>query len=327
MATLKELARLSKASIRTVARVVHRKGYVGAKTRERIEGAIAELGYEPDLAARSLRTRRSFEIAVVVPTADEIHMDKLAAAERQLRGAGYRLRVFFEGQGTPPEWKALFKHLHASKPAGVLFLPALPPAGLEGASGLGKAGIPYVLMDLVTGNHPGVRIDRPQGVYEAVRHLIASGRKRIAFVGPGEAQSRSRLAGYRRALEEAGLPAIHLECAPEAAEEVRRLGRELADRPEKIDAVQAYTDQVAMGLLAGLHDAGRTVPREIAVVGFDDRRMAMLAWPPLTTVAQPNREVGEAAAAMLLEWIDRGGGPPPVESRTVPTRLVIRESG
>jgi LacI family transcriptional regulator len=327
MATLKEIARLSKASIRTVARVVHGKGYVGAKTRERIQKAIAQLGYQPDLAARSLRTRRSFEIGVVVPIADEIHMEKLAAAERLLRGAGYRLRVFFEHQGDPLEWKQLFEHLHAFKPAGVLFLPALPTIGQELAGGLGRAGMPYILMDPAGSAHPGVRIDRPQGVYEAVRHLIAAGRKRIAFVGPGEAQSKSRLAGYQRALDEDGLSAIHLECMPEDAASIRRLGKELAADPRKIDAIQAYTDLVAMGLLAGLHDAGRSVPGEISVVGFDDRRVAALAWPPLTTVAQPNREVGEAAAQMLMEWIDRGGDAKPPAPRVIPTRLVLRESG
>ncbi|MBL8995571.1 MAG: substrate-binding domain-containing protein, partial [Spirochaetia bacterium] len=170
-----------------------------------------------------------------------------------------------------------------------------------------------------------VAIDRPSGVYEAVHYLWKSGRRRIAFLGPAIG-AETRLAGFNRALSElkAEPILIHGSSRDEAA--VRALPKKLLASDGLPDAVQAYSDIMALHFLAGLHDAGLAVPKQIALIGFDDRKAASLSWPSLTTVAQPTREAGREAALALLSKIRGEKKLNEVISVKLPTRLVIRET-
>jgi DNA-binding LacI/PurR family transcriptional regulator len=176
------------------------------------------------------------------------------------------------------------------------------------------------------GSLHAVRIDRAHGVRMAVRHLSELGHEKIGYLG-GVAD-RSRLDGYEAEVAELGIEPIVIDTdAWEGEFESGWHGGELFlaldPRP---DAVQVFSDVTAMGFLAFLHEQGLRVPLDVAVVGFDDRQIASVCWPALTTVAQPNHEVGVAAAEILLDKI--GGEPIPAEgwSQTVPTRLVVRDS-
>ncbi|HEY3379480.1 MAG TPA: substrate-binding domain-containing protein, partial [Armatimonadota bacterium] len=162
---------------------------------------------------------------------------------------------------------------------------------------------------------------------EAIHYLARQGRRRIAYLG--QAHSITRLAGYYRALAELGISPLLIEVDDRddeqfsAARDAARRFAELSPRP---DAVQAYSDVMALGFIAGLHDLGISVPGEVAVIGFDDRRMAEVSWPLLTTVAQPSREVGVLAGKILLKKIAQEMRPPEGWTQTLPTRLVVRES-
>lgn len=323
MANLKEIAEAAGTSIRTVARVVHGRGYVGGDSRARIEKAIGELGYVPDLDARALRTRRGREVVIISPNTDELQMAKIEAADKVLRGAGFRVHLLFTDADLASA-PALFESLTHLKASGVILLPvgkALTTALVSYCQG---QQLPVVAIDPPEKVSVSILIDRPRGVEEAVRHLWAQGRRGIAFVGPAEHRSLSRLAGYRKALKELGGMEKHFVVDAQDGEALRRWAQTV--KPAwKGDALIAYSDVVALQILQGLHDSHVVVPEEVALVGFDDRRAAALSWPSLSTVAQPNDTIGEAAAALLLKWMEDPLKVP--VSQTHPTVLRVRESG
>lgn len=321
--TLHDVAHASGVSIRTVKRALSGARYVDSKTRDRVLAVAARLAYEPNLAARALKIGRSLEIGVMLTSTDELYMGKLAAFERTLRREGYSVHIFF----APAETKAadvpeVANALMARRPAGV----GLFPDDLEMVVGgvvdqLNAAGIPTVVLDLRRdASGDGVLVDRPQGVYEAVMYLTRTGRRRVAYLGP--VSDRSRLDGYEKAMLDLGRPPLLIPMHGTVEAAVEQL-LSLQPRP---DAVQTYSDVVAMDVLAALHRRGVRVPAEMAVVGFDDRAFAALSWPKLTTVAHPNSEVGAAGAEILLARIAGRPAPDGRWVRSCPTRLVVRES-
>lgn len=327
MATLKQIARAAEVSIRTVARVLHGGGPVAGATRRRVDAALAELGYRPNRAARRLKAGRSDEIAVLVGTVDELHMAKIAALERALRGRGLGVVLTFwhPGQDAAESLPvtAAFDSALERDPAGlVLFRGRASLADGERARLRRFAG-PCVFVDTPDRQADCVLIDRAHGIAEAVRHLHAAGRRRIAYLGY---RSATRTEGYRRAMRAAGLPPRMLiaESVGAQYEDGLNATRRLLIHRDRPDALQVYSDTMAAGVLAGLHAAGVAVPGDIAVVGFDDRHLARLLWPPLTTVAQPNAAVGAAVAELLLSRLDGAAGAP--RAPRIPTRLVVRSS-
>jgi LacI family transcriptional regulator len=321
--TLKDVAHASGVSIRTVKRALSGVRYVNSKTRDRVLAVAARLKYEPNLGARSLKTGRSFEIGVMLTSMDELFMGKLEAFERTLRPEGYSVHVLF----APAETRAadvpeVATALMARRPAGVgLFPDYLEVVSSGVAERLNAAGIPTVVLDSrreTSGDR--VLVDRPQGVYEAMMHLAQTGRRRVAYLGP--ISDRSRLDGYEKAMRKLGQSPLLVPMHGTVAAAVEQL-LSLQPRP---DAVQTYSDVIAMDVLAALHRRGVRVPAEMAVVGFDDRAFASLSWPKLTTVAQPNADVGVAGAEILLARIAGRPAPGGRWVRTCPTCLVVRES-
>jgi DNA-binding LacI/PurR family transcriptional regulator len=318
---LRDIAQRVGVSIRTVSRAIHNSGYVDPDRRQAILKAAKELGYQPDRAARSLRTGRSFEVVVMSQSMDELRMAVVAAFERALRGKGYSVSMVFGSVGLD-RVEDLIREIRQRRPAGVLVLVHTPSWFAPIADALRDSGVPGVAVDVDDARVDGVCIDRQQGVYEAVRYLHDQGRRRIAYLGPRG--SRNRLDGYDRALAELELAPVYLYA--ESWGDCVRLGREIRRKHPMPDAVQAFSDEWAMRFLASLHEVGARVPDDIALVGFDDRWMASLAWPALTTVAQPTTEAGEAAAELMLARLAADG---PARERRIlrlPTRLVVRET-
>ncbi len=330
--TLEEVAHLAGVSRATVSRVVNGSPRVSPEVRTEVQSAIERLGYVPNRAARSLVTRRSDSIAVVItePTA-RLFSDpffprllrgissELAARDRQLillmpdsaadesRTADYLTAGHVDG--------ALLVSLHANDP--------LPDR-------LSTAGIPIVLV----GRPPkGIRasyvdVDNRQGAQSAVGHLIAGGRRVIATIaGPGDmAAGTDRLAGYRDALAEAGIaPDPALETTADFTQDGGSvaMSRLLATRPD-IDAVFAASDLMAVGALTALAGTGRRVPADVAVVGFDDSPVATSTTPQLTSVRQPIEEMGHEVARLLIAAVEASD---PVPRRVIlATELVRRAS-
>jgi DNA-binding LacI/PurR family transcriptional regulator len=332
MATLRELAAASGVSIRTVNRVLKSTGYVHARTRERVGAAARKLKYKANLAARWLKTGRSHMIAVLTFTGDELRMAQVAALERRLREADFLVSMSFQLETAPPgKTLEVVAEILRQAPAGVVVLGHDPLVGQTLlpllAPVLVRARLPYVLLDPKAFEAPGrtfdsVLIDRDRGIREAVAYLARRGRKRIAFLGTQE--ERSRLDSYESAMRGLGRTPILLDYPGDDDAAIRALGKRLGRR--RPDAVLAHSDYIAMAFIAGLHDAGTRVPEEVAVVGFDDRPAARLAWPALTTIAQPLNEVGRAGAEIILRKIGGERRPAAGWTQIFPTRLVVRET-
>jgi DNA-binding LacI/PurR family transcriptional regulator len=321
--TLEEVAHLAGVSRATVSRVVNGSPRVSPDIRIDVQAAIDRLGYVPNRAARSLVTRRSDSIAVVItePTG-RLFSDpffprllrgissELAARDRQLillmpdttadesRTADYLTAGHVDG--------ALLVSLHADDP-----LPAR----------LAAAGIPTVLVGRPSKANQAsyVDVDNRQGAQSAVAHLVSGGRRVIATIaGPQDmAVGTDRLRGYRDGLADAGIPTDPaLETIGDFTQEggAAAMARILAARPD-VDAVFAASDLMAAGALTALAAAGRRVPADVAVVGFDDSPVATSTTPQLTSVRQPIEAMGREVARLLVDAVEA--------SDLVPRRVIL----
>lgn len=323
---LKEIAALTGLSANTVSRALRGCGYVSTAAREKILAAAQATGYRPNRAARSLRSGGSGEIAVVAPVesgaahGDALFFDKLIGMKEFLLETAYELVPYFLIRGEADRNARTLRHLADTRPAGVILLDgALPVPELAAFPLVRVTGEAFPAGD-------SVAVDRAGGVTAAVRELIRRGRRRIALAmadGAADYTSQSRYRGYRQAMAELNLPEMVL-VALDYARGPYESGRRLAARLDGCDAVIAYSDYLAAGLLAGLRERDIRVPDELAVVGFDDRELAAFTTPRLTTLAQPNREIGQLAAELLLHRL--AAPEAEAEYRQLPMQLILRES-
>jgi DNA-binding LacI/PurR family transcriptional regulator len=312
-ATLDAVAREAGVSRATVSRVVNGSPKVSADVRRSVERAIARLGYVPNPAARSLVTRRSDSVGVVItePT-NRLFNDPFFP--RLLRGisselAARQLQLVLLMPETDRDEERLERYLLSGHVDGVILV------SLHGADPLPgdliARGIPVVI-----GGRPAselaasyVDVDNRDGARSAVRHLVVAGRRRIATIaGPQDmGAGLDRLEGYRDALAEQGLPRDPgLEAIADFTYDggVAAMRGLLEDRPD-LDAVFAASDVMAAGALSVLRAAGRDVPSAVAVVGYDDSPLAEATEPALTSVRQPIEEMGGELVRLLGESIDR----------------------
>ncbi|MBN1555356.1 MAG: LacI family DNA-binding transcriptional regulator [Phycisphaerae bacterium] len=328
---LKDIAEVANVSVRTVARVLNKNGYVSTETRQKVTEAIQRLGYRPNRYARSLRKQQSFEIAVVSWTYDEIHMEKLRALETAIRKRDYSMTLLFDPMKSPADVNHVMEELHNRNPAAVAIINRPPLAEELWTVKLNEAGFAYLFIDSEYARDNSPKTDRQQGIFDAVEYLASTGRERIAYVGTVESSQKvgvARLRGYLQAVKQHHLPDIILPMDThvsrwEAGQAVAEEFRKLTPRP---DAVQMYSDELAMSFMHAIQKAGVRIPEDVAVMGFDDRRAARYASPPLSTVKQPNEELGKVIGELLLRKIN--GEDPPEEgwSPKIRPRLVIRES-
>jgi DNA-binding LacI/PurR family transcriptional regulator len=309
-ATLEQVALLAKVSRATVSRVVNGDRRVGSDARGAVEAAIRQLGYVPNRAARSLVTRRSGSVGVVIPepTAQLFGdpffprilrgiSDALADVEAQL--------VLLMPQGRSDELR-VERYVAAGHVDGVLLV------SLHGADplphDLAARGIPVV----VGGRPPGtgitfVDVDNRRGAAMAVDHLVGIGRRAVATIaGPQDMPAGAdRLAGYHETLGSAGVPVSDrlVEIADFSLEGGRSAMERLLAREPSLDGVFVASDLMAIGALAAIQASGRSVPDDVAVVGFDDSPLASQAQPPLTSIRQPIEEMGREMARLLTQAV------------------------
>ncbi|MGW4662983.1 GH1 family beta-glucosidase [Streptosporangium sandarakinum] len=323
--TLEEVAARAGVSRSTVSRVINGEAAVSPEFRAIVMDAVTELGYVPNSAARSLVTRRTESIALIVPdgarAGDPLFATAVDAAGRELERAGKRVTLMFAG--SPADRNRVERHLAAGHVDGALLLPARGSDPLPGA--LAGTGVPVVSLGRPPAAValPYAGTDDAGGAAAAVGHLLGRGRRRIATIrGPVDlAAARDRFDGYRNALRDA---------AGRSADAVGDLGRasgaaamrELLAADPSLDAVFVAGDLMAVGALHALREAGLRVPEDVAVVGFGDEEDAAYAVPPLTTVRVPWSDQVLAAVRLLLRQI--GGGPS--SSVILPTELVVRSS-
>jgi DNA-binding LacI/PurR family transcriptional regulator len=331
-ATLEGVAKAAGVSRATVSRVVNGSPKVSPENRRAVEAAVSELGYVPNRAARSLVTRRSDSIGVVItePTgrlfSDPFFPRLLRGISASLAAANQQLVLLMPSSASDAERTA--NYLAAGHLDGALLVSLHDHDPLPGR--LHDAGIPMVVSP-----RPGrvmpvsyVDVDNRGGARNAVLHLVAAGCRLIATIaGPSDmAPGVDRLAGYRDALVESGLGTDRkLEAVADFTQDggAAAMERLLAARPD-IDGVFAASDLMAAGALAVLAAAGRRVPEDVAVVGYDDSPVATSTQPQLTSVRQPIEEMGMEMSRLLLNAIERTGHAP--RRVILATELVQRAS-
>ncbi len=335
---IRELARRSGVSTATVSRALNDRAEVSEATRARIRQLASELGYAPNEPARTLVRRRSDTIGLVWDSGQEAQgrhnpflLGMLSAVRTALSEADYHLMLLTTAGADDPD-SAYLQAVRRHNLEGVIVLTTPPDDRCLRA--LAASPVPCAGIDTAfTGPHT-VRVssDNAAGAEAAVEHLHALGHRRIATVtGPLHLPpAAERLAGYRRACLRLRLP------VPEeyVAEGDFFLGsgqaaaRRLLSLAEPPTAIFAAGDQMAIGAMHAAADAGLSVPGDLAVVGFDDIDAASLVRPALTTVAQDQRALGEAAVAALRGLLDAepGAARQPAAPHIVPTRLLVRGS-
>ena len=305
---------------------MNQKSFVRAETRERVHRAVEKLRYAPHGAARSLITRQTHTIGVLLPDLfGEFFSELIRGIDQAARKRGYHLLVS-SSHADRAETRAMLGTMRG-RVDGLLVLSAdLDARELEANL---PAQIPAVLVGgSGNGSFDAIRIDNYGGASDMVRHLVGLGHGRIAFVTgpPKNLDAAERLRGFRDAVGRAA-GASALEIPGDFREEAgyRAAARILLSKPRPT-AVLAANDAMAIGLLCAFRERLVRVPEDIALAGFDDVPMARYMTPPLTTVSVPIADLGALAAARLLHALDAGYVPRPRREEILPTRLVIRAS-
>lgn len=325
-----DVARLAGVSHQTVSRVVNAHANVRAETRQRVLDAMRQLNYQPNSAARTLVTRRSNTIGIV--TVDSTLFGPASMVygiEQAARSAGYFVSVASINTLTQRAVREAVSRLEEQSVEGIVgvvphdeavhALVAVPSGVITVAVGVGSgAAVPFVGVDNVS------------GAAVATRHLLAQGHRTVHHIGGpvGYPDARERRLGWRRALVEAGAPTPDALTGDWSARSGYELGRVLAaDR--SVTAVFCGNDQMALGLLRALFEAGRRIPDDVGVVGFDDVPEAAYMIPPLSTVKQDFTEMGRLSIDLFVRMIgdrkERERGAEPVRILLTPT-LIPRES-
>ncbi|MEU9351456.1 LacI family DNA-binding transcriptional regulator [Streptomyces griseoloalbus] len=330
--TLEEVAALAGVGRGTVSRVINNAAGVKDSTRRLVQRAIAELGYVPNLAARSLAGRRADAVALVMTEPDWRQFGEPFFSEI-VRSVGdaltdTKVQLLLTLVRTDAERQRLVEYARGGRVDGVMLMSVHAEDALPDM--LAEVGLPTVLLGRRSGDESVTYVDADNvgGARSAVAHLLSHGRRAVATItGPRDMYvAQCRLRGYREALERAGAegrPSWIVQ-GDFSEDSGRRAMAELIERAPEIDAVFAASDTMAAGALTALRAAGRRVPDDVAVIGFDDFPLARRTDPQLTTVRQPLEEIGRAMVRLLLEEMEDS----PVAWRHVilRTELVLRGS-
>ena len=325
--SIKDIARLARVSHPTVSRALQNSPLVNAKTAEKIRKIAKESGYRASAVARGLVTRRTRTIGLVVTTvADPFTSEVVTGIEQTANDHGYC--VFLADSNADPDRERKIVQSFAeqrvdgiivtSSRVGALYLPLLS-----------EMMVPIVL---VNDQHPGafvhsVMICNQEGSRAVTEHLVGLGHRRIAYIGDqfGYQSDTERFAGYREALNAAAIPflpelVVRGDGKPEAA---MRAMDELLALKDPPTAVCCYNDMSALGAMRSIHMLGLRVPEDISIAGFDDLFVASYTQPPLTTVRQPMRRMGQLAMENLIKLMS---GQESVVRIKINAELIVRES-
>jgi DNA-binding LacI/PurR family transcriptional regulator len=334
-ARLKDVAALAGVSVKTVSNVVNDYPHVRPTTRAKVQEAIEELGYRPNMTARNLRSGRSGVIALAVPELDAPYFAELA---HHVVGAamdrGWTVLVDETGQTGHQALRDRERSAAAGIRGQLIDGVILSPLALDEADLAHYGSVPLVLLGERLGSHlvDHVAIDNRAAAAAATQHLLEIGRRRIGVIGaqppPFGHTARQRLQGYRATLRAADIRYDESLIVP--AEQWRRSDglsgvRRLMALPQPPDAVFCFNDLLALGALRGLSEAGVRVPDDVAVVGFDDIEEARFSVPTLTSVAPDKATIAREAVAHLARRLSADAASTP-EEVTVDYVLKVRES-
>ena len=327
MATVSDVARMAGVSTATVTRTLAGYEHVTARTRVKVMTAVTALGYEPNQIARSLRTLKTSRLIVTVPDISNIFFSSIIrGAEEAAQAAGYTLLLgdVGAGAGNDDNYGQMLRRKEAD---GLIFLGHTLPPSLRDMVARRSPPAPVVNgCEFSEALHvSSVHIDNARAAADAMDHLYGLGHHHIAVImgDPENPINRDRLAGVYRSAD------VHegdlIVCTGDfSVESGARLAAELLKKADRPTAIFCVSDDMAIGALHAIRQAGLNCPQDVSVVGFDDIRMAAFVDPPLTTVRQPMHEIGARAVQLLLDIIEgRADG---LVNLTLDHSLVVRAS-
>lgn len=326
--TLHDVARLAGVSTKTVSRVLNNETHVREDMRRRVQTAIEQLNYRPNVAARSLSGTKSYLVAYLAPEDARMYIDQ------QLRGvltacqkAGHHLLVEFFHVQADDVLERVRSLCTGTRLDGAVLGPGLCDMP-EVAALLDQLGIPHVgISPRETIPSPYVYMDDVRAAYEMTQYLLGLGHRRIAFIGhrQGWRFAERRLEGFRAAMRDAGI-GVPAEYMVEGFF-TSRSGQECAEKLLALElrptAVFAINDEAAIGAMTCAYQHGLSIPRDLSIVGFDDSPLATLTWPQLTTVRQPIEAMAAAAAERVLRSRTEGEPVEPL-GMLLPFDIVVR---
>ena len=294
-----DVARLAGVSTATVSRVLNDPSQASAERRDRVLRAIEELGYRPDGAARALVSgRRSIVAVLTSETSIYGYASTVRGIELAARASGFVVVISVIESAEPADVERLVDTIMGQPVAGVIAL-AFDPEGVAAKAAVPK-DVPLVAVSgELDETMSQARIDETTGGEQITRHLLDLGHRTVVHVSvPTPGGEDGRTIGWRTALQKAGAEVPPIIEGNWSADSGVKIGRSLAERPD-ITAVFCGNDELAMGVIAGLADAGKRVPDDISVVGFDDHPLARIWRPAITTVAQDFGGLGWRAFGLL----------------------------
>lgn len=308
--TIYDVAREANVSMATVSRVVNGNPNVKPTTRKKVLEAIDRLGYRPNAVARGLASKKTTTVGVIIPDISSIFYSELARGIEDI-ATMYKYNIILSNsdQNTDKELHLLNTML-GKQVDGIVFMGGnITDVHVEEFK---RSPVPIVLAASVEeqAQTPSVNINYEQAIYDSVQLLVEKGHKRIAFVsGPMSEPINSvrKLAGYKRALEEAGIAfddTLVAEGDYSYDSGIESLAH-LLEQSDKPTAVIAATDEMALGVIHGAQDRGVSIPEDLEVIGFDNTRLSLMVRPQLTTVVQPTYDIGAVAMRLLTKLMNK----------------------
>jgi DNA-binding LacI/PurR family transcriptional regulator len=330
LSVMRDVAKLAGVSHQTVSRVLNDHPNVRQETRQRVLDAMQSLNYRRNLAARTLVTRQSHTLGIIgFETTLFGPASMLYGIESAAREAGYMVSIATVRDLERRHVLDAVDRLTQHSVDGVIAI--APKQAVTTALVQAPRDLPCVAVGGADGGSepdavPTVRIDNAAGAKLAVRHLLDLGHTTVHHAaGPADwPEAHERIEGWRQTLYEAGAPVPPVDPGWWDADAGWHQGRRLAADPS-VTAIFCANDRIALGVLRALHEAGRRVPEDVSVVGFDDMPDSGYFLPPLTTVRQDFAELGRRSLGLLLEHMTDDGGRPPAQILVQP-QLVVRSS-
>jgi LacI family transcriptional regulator/LacI family repressor for deo operon, udp, cdd, tsx, nupC, and nupG len=324
--TIKDIAKVAGVSHTTVSRALKSNPVISVETTKRVQELAQQMGYVPNIVARSLNSQQTWTIGMVVTTIADPFVTKVVEGVEQVAQAANYSIFLTPSHNNPKQELAVVETLQRRRVDAIIVTSSR--VGSLYSSRLDQIQVPIVLINnQAEGEYlHSVTVDDIQGARLAVEHLLNLGHRRIGYIGVVNRpkSDQRRLAGYQAALNQAHLeldPALIMYPNAESDLERGQVGLTLFLK-EMVTAIFCYNDMVAIGLLMACRRQGIMVPDQLSVIGFDDIEPATYLAPPLTTIAQPRLKLGQLAMHMTLDLL-RGQK---VQDQVLPCKLIARES-
>jgi LacI family transcriptional regulator len=336
-ATIKDIARELNVSSSTVSRALKDYPGISDETKKRVKELAEKLNYRPNAVALSLRKSKSFTIGVIIPEVVHFFFSTVISGVEEVASAhGYNVILCQTNENLIRE-KSSIDTMISNQIDGLLISYSKETTDFGHFTKLMELEYPIVFFDRLPEieNSVNVTVDDYNGAFQAVKHLIEQGYKRIAHLaGPKNlAISKKRKEGYSDALKDSGIPVderLIIECPSGTEKESYEVALALFGDPEnRPDALFAHHDIVAAGAMMAIKSLGLRIPEDVGVVGYSNWQFSSMIDPPLSTVSQPGSKIGEKAAELLLEMINGKkdlGKIRPFENIVLDTELLIRKS-